>query len=609
MVVGLGTGALHSLKSVLVLVAMLGFGWLALPASARADEPKAAIQGVDNRELRRRIVEAVGTSDKPAENRFQAERRANDAAEAAVAVLRSEGYYDYDVVPEATDEDQPHAVVKITPGPRYKIAAPGLEWLRAPGEPAADKAAVAAIGLNPGEAGRAADVVAAEGRVVSALASQGYPDAKAGPRRVVVDHADQTVRPTFRIDAGPLVHMDGVEVTTAGRTRAEWVADLAPWKSGAVYRPELVAELERRLLETQVYDTVTVALSPPSHTVLGDRRPVVISLADRPRATVEAGAGWSTSEGFGVDAQYSRYNRLGLADTETAVLRYALLEKKLGFQIALPHWRTAGRTLTLGTDLYQQNTKAYDRTGVDLRADLKQRIGKTSFWNVGVSLEYDRNQQIDFDPRTRALIPADLRLEILTTTAGVSLDRSDDPLNPTRGWRVQGDVDPTFVTGDRSITFAKVQAQATGYLPLDKGARTVLAGRLRLGTILNGNLPAVPSDRRFYSGGGGSVRGFEYQGVGPRLPNGQPEGGLGLFETSFEVRRQVVGDWGAAAFVDAGSVAEKPAPDFSNLRASAGFGVRYRLPFAPLRADIAFPLDHRSGQPAFQLYISIGQAF
>ena len=119
----------------------------------------------------------------------------------------------------------------------------------------------------------------------------------------------------------------------------------------------------------------------------------------------------------------------------------------------------------------------------------------------------------------------------------------------------------------------------------------------------------MPSDRLFYSGGGGSVRGFTYQGVGPRLPDNTPRGGLSLFETSVELRQEVGRGFGAVVFLDAGSVGFQPTPDVSNLRYGAGIGVRYKLPFGPIRADVAFPLDKREGDADFQVYVSIGQAF
>jgi translocation and assembly module TamA len=137
----------------------------------------------------------------------------------------------------------------------------------------------------------------------------------------------------------------------------------------------------------------------------------------------------------------------------------------------------------------------------------------------------------------------------------------------------------------------------------------VLAGRLRIGSIIGGEELTVPSDRLFYSGGGGSVRGFEYQGAGPQLPDNTPRGGLSLFETSVEIRRNVWRNFQAVAFVDAGAIGFQATPNFNNLRYGAGVGVRYRLPFGPIRADIAFPLDRRDGDADFQIYVSIGQAF
>jgi translocation and assembly module TamA len=165
------------------------------------------------------------------------------------------------------------------------------------------------------------------------------------------------------------------------------------------------------------------------------------------------------------------------------------------------------------------------------------------------------------------------------------------------------------VSGDTSLAFLRLQSQVSAYLPVEDQGRTVIAGRLRLGAIGGGSFEGVPSDRRFFSGGGGSVRGYSYQGVGPRLPDNTPRGGLSLVETSLEVRRDLFGNFGAVVFVDGGAVGDNTAPDFSSVQWSVGAGVRYNLPFGPIRADIAIPLNKRDGDPGFQIYVSIGQAF
>ena len=131
----------------------------------------------------------------------------------------------------------------------------------------------------------------------------------------------------------------------------------------------------------------------------------------------------------------------------------------------------------------------------------------------------------------------------------------------------------------------------------------------------------VPRNRRFYAGGGGSVRGFEYQSISPRRTftelNDEGElvedferiGGRTLVEGSVEVRYKGEGPIGYVGFVDAGSVSREQASGLDDVRVGAGVGVRYYTSFAPLRADVAIPINPRSGDAAFQVYISIGQAF
>jgi len=591
------------------LAAFVAFGVLAAAVPALA-EPKAVLEGVEDADLRARIERAVGVIEAPPETRFQARRRAEEAAEDAIAALRSEGYYAYTVEPDVSDDEPPQAVVRITPGPRFLISSPTVNFAGAAPGTDAIEAARQALQLTPGQPGRAADVIAAEGRAVAALSARGYADARAAERQVVVDHADQTVRPSYNIDAGALVRMDGLRVTTEGRTNPAWVARLAPWRNGEVYDPEDVAELERRLLDTGVYDSVTVALSPREQTTAEGLRPVVISLADRPRSTLEAGASYSTSEGAGLDLIWNHYNRLGRADTISFEAHLAEIQSRAVARISLPHWRQPAQTLTAGVELLRDRTDAYDRDALLLRADIRRRIGKTSFYGVGAVIDVGQTAELVIDPNTQ--MPEKLRrnLAIVSVPLNLSLDFSDDPLDPKRGWRVSSEVQPAYSMGDESLWFIRAQAQGSIYLPLDSTGRTVAAGRLRIGSIWNGRVPEVPPAYRFFSGGGGSVRGFEYQGIGPRVPTTEvPRGGVSLVETSIELRRELFGDWGAAVFVDAGSVGTDPAPDFSIVQVAVGAGVRYRLPFGPIRADIAFPLDRERGQASFQVYVSLGQAF
>jgi translocation and assembly module TamA len=585
-----------------------------LSGPACAAEPKAVIEGELPPDLRAEIARAVGISDRPIENRFEARRRAREAAEDAIAVLRSEGFYAYDVEPDVGEGDAPKAIVKIAPGPRFVLGAARLDWVGPPPDPAAAAAAEAALALKPGQPGRAADVVSAEGRVVAAVQKRGYADVKAQPREVIVDHADRTVNPDYRISAGQIARLDGIQLTTNGRTHPEWLQNLAPWRSGAPYNPDDVAELERRLLDTGVYESVTVALAPADKLTPDGLRPVVVSVAERQKRTIEIGASYDTNEGVGLDAKWTRYNVLGRADTFSLLGRVSKIDSRIQADLSLPHWRTPQQTLATRAAIYRASTPAYDQEGVRVSADVTHRWGRNAtfgltgtYFTWGGSIDLSRTSEV----RIGSLTSLGRDIATFAGLVDMALDRSDDPLDPRRGWRVSTRVEPTLLTGVGVLPYLKVQGQVAGYLPFGLQENTVLAGRLRLGSILNGAVQDIPAPQRYYAGGGGSVRGFGYQEVGPRLSDNTPQGGLSLAEASLEVRHRLSGPWGVVAFLDAGAIGGGQFPSFRarDFSVGAGLGVRYNLGFGPIRVDVATPVTSRRGQAPFQIYVSIGQSF
>jgi translocation and assembly module TamA len=583
-----------------------------LACPAKAAEPKAQIEGTLAPDLRAAVIRAVGDADRPIENRFEARRRAREAAEDAIAVLRSEGYYAYDVEPDVGEGDAPKALVKITPGPRFVLGAAHIDWLGAAPDPASMAAAQSAMSLRPGQPGRAAEVVAAEGRVVAAVQKRGYADAKPQPREVVVDHADDTVSPDYRIAAGALVRLDSIRLTTKGRTHPEWLQNLAPWRHGAAYDPDQVAELERRLLDTGVYESVTVSLAPDTDITPDGLRPVVVSLAEREKRTLELGASYDTTDGLGLDAKWTRYSLLGRADTFSVLGRVSNLDSRVELDLSLPHWLTPQQTLALRTAVYRTNTPAFDQEGVMASADVTHRWGRNAtfgltgtYFTWGGSIDISRTAELG----VQTLTPLGRDLVTLAGLADMALDRSDDPLNPRRGWRISVRIEPTLLTGDGVLPYVKLQGQISGYLPFDVNGDTVLAARLHMGAISDGSVGDIPAPQRLYAGGGGSVRGFGFQEVGPRLSDNTPEGGLSLMETSLELRHRLTEKWGVVAFIDAGTVGTAQFPSFRDLSIGAGLGVRYNLGFGPIRVDLATPVTSARGEAPLQIYVSIGQSF
>jgi len=580
-----------------------------MPTTAAPSEPRAALQGEMEKPVRTEIERAIGAAKGAPGSRVDARRRAREAAQAAIAVLRSEGYYDYQVEPAIGEGDTPAAIVRVTAGPRTLLGPTTVVWNGAPPDAASTTAAVKTLDLAPGAPARAGAVIAAEGRVVAVLRERGYADAAIRPRRVVVDHAGHLMQPTLEFAAGPLARLDGVKVVGRTRLHRRWVTRLKAWRTNDVYSPARVAKLDQRLRDTGVFRSVSVSLAPADQAVSGER-PVLVDVTDRAPHTIELGGGYSTSEGAGIEARWLTYNRLGLADTLTLTGRLAQIQQKLDAELDVPDWIGLDQVVKVGADIFGDDTPAYDDAGLGFRADVVHNYTRTTSTTLGVSAEaVDTSEKEHINPNGLG-IGANLKLAVFSTTGAFTLDKSNDPLNPTRGWRLTAEADPTYVAGDRNLPFLKLVAQATAYQGFGIDDSTVLAGRVRMGSILGGgDVLQIPDDLRFYAGGGGSVRGFNYQGVGPELANGEPLGGVSLFESSLEVRQHVTGPWGLVGFVDAGSVGPTYAPDFNLLQVGAGLGVRYNLGFGPLRFDIATPVTRRKGDPWGQVYLSIGQSF
>jgi translocation and assembly module TamA len=145
---------------------------------------------------------------------------------------------------------------------------------------------------------------------------------------------------------------------------------------------------------------------------------------------------------------------------------------------------------------------------------------------------------------------------------------------------------------------------------LDNAKRYVFAARGRAGTLLGAERDALPSTKRLYSGGGGSVRGYESRFIGPLDFRGDPIGGRSVLEASVEMRIRIGESLGIVPFIDAGTVSKAIIPDFDDdVQIAAGLGLRYYTIIGPIRADLAVPINPREEDSQYQFYISIGQAF
>lgn len=190
-------------------------------------------------------------------------------------------------------------------------------------------------------------------------------------------------------------------------------------------------------------------------------------------------------------------------------------------------------------------------------------------------------------------------------------DTRDNATDARKGVLGRLAVTPYSETFGEGGYFIKTLATGQTYFSSsDIKYKPTFAMRFSVGSIAGQTGENIPSDIRFYGGGSGSVRGYGYKNLGPRL-NGQPIGGSSIIESSLELRLRFTETIGGAVFLDAGNSFAEQIPQFGGkLYYGAGAGVRYYSPLGPLRLDVAVPVNGDDiDQKGYQLYVSIGQAF
>jgi translocation and assembly module TamA len=514
-------------------------------------------------------------------------------------LLKSAGYFGAQVMTTIDSKAEPVEVTfKVESGPAYRLKS--LEILtatesreRPPELPGAKE-----LGFALGEPVRAGSLVEGEVKLLSLLRGRGFPFPEITERRAVVDHDDHSLEVTFVLAPGPEARFGPTTIHGLDSVEHDLVEGKIPWRQGDRYNGDLVAKLQRRLSETGLFSVVQVTPAPSLEE--GGELPVSVTVTEGKQRTVSAGVGYRTDEGFGTTASWEHRNLFQRGERLALNAKVSDLVRALETTFRKPTLGREERRLILGLRLAEEYPEAYSSRSVASTARLEQDIAKgmTVGGGVGFKLSHVRQQG---EEKSFASLSFPLSL---------GWDASNDLLNPTRGGRLVVQFAPyqDLITTD--LRFLKMYASTTHYLEATNAPSLVLAGRAAAGTIMGASRFSIPADERFYAGGGGSIRGYPYQTVGP-LVDEKPVGGRSVAELSLEARLRVTERFGLVAFVDGGTAFATGLFESSEtFRWGTGAGVRYFTPIGPFRLDVGFPLDRRSGvDDSFQLYVSLGQAF
>lgn len=576
-----------------------------------------AIHGEMPEPLRDLLLSASGaeqlTGRPPAGELILRRRAESDIAELQKA-LRSEGYYAGNVSFTIEGDTAPrppvnavagfvvparaHLVFDVDPGPLYRIVRADIE---VENPDATFKAPTPAdVGIAIGDPAAAQHVLDAEARLLAQTMRQARPLAKLGPRRAVIDNDTRQMEVTLRVTPGPKADFGAITFAGDSGIKEHFLRRRLPFATGDAFDQELVDKGRTSLVQTNLFSIVQVNIG----TELDDqgRVPVTYDVTPRLHRSIGGGLGYQTDIGFDVHAFWENRNLFGAGERLRAEAIWGQSDQEITLTFRKPDIFVPRLALLAEAGAASTHTDAYDSDSVRAGTGLEYAFTEHVTGTLGVAYRYARIKEKDEDEQTYGLI---------SFPATLDWDFSDNLLDPSTGGRVKLFGSPYFDTLGIGTRFYKTQLTHTRYFSLIDEHRLVLALRGSLGAMDGASRNDIPADERFYSGGGGSVRGIGYQLAGPLDDDDEPLGGRSLTEFSVELRSRFTESIGGVAFLDGGSVFDNAFPDFEDaLRLGTGVGLRYITPIGPLRFDIGVPVDRRRGvDDAYQFYISIGQAF
>jgi translocation and assembly module TamA len=530
-------------------------------------------------------------------------------------VLDSAGYYDGSVAitidgKPIDDPDLPARIAAFpgaTPIPvRVTLKRGPLFHLgRVTIQGAVPAAARAAFRLQSGQPARAADVLAAGARLQTALLDQGYPFAKVAVPAAFETPAQHSIDVTYTVTTGPRVDIGAITIAGLRTVHEPFVRRELALHAGQPFNPNSIETARQSLAGLGLFSSVQAV--PATRLAPDGRLPITFTVREGPPRTVSFTAGYATDTGGLLGASWTHHNLLGNGETLTLSAAATGLggssSTGLGYNVGttytLPAFLDRSQSLSFNLGAVKQDFTAYDQTALLAGTTLTRKIGTHWSVNVGLSgtIEQDEQEAVTRD------------YDLIQLPLGLTYDSTNSLFDPTRGLRAHATITPTESLLAPSATFTILQVSGSTYLDLTGRGRSVIALRALVGSVEGATTFELPPDQRFYAGGSATLRGYDYQSVGPQFADGTPAGGTAIDAGTIEYRQRFGHSFGTALFVDAGQVDAASSPFQGALKVGAGIGLRYYTAIGPIRVDVAVPLVKEPHSGAFQVYIGIGQAF
>jgi translocation and assembly module TamA len=514
------------------------------------------------------------------------EYRFDSAPREIRAALRPFGFYhaEIDGTLDLSDEDCWEAEFRIEPGEPVLFGEIRTEVLGAEEDLPRFRKLLLDADMRSGEPLRHGYYEQLKNQLMVLARELGFFDARFSASELRVDPAQGTADVTLVLEIGERYRFGDLHIT--GDVLEESVTRrFVEFERGLPFDQRFIRSLRSDLIQGGYFGSVEVR----TELVDGKTVDVHLTVTEARRVRYGVGVGYGTDTGVIVrgDMEIRRVNRRGHrleVETELSTVR-----QNVTFDYRIPGRRPQKDFYSVYGGVNRRDSDAVEsvaaKVGVRHNRFHTPRISSAPF----IEYLHEWFVQDGVWEKQQALVPG-----------YAAVFREAGPgARPSRGWRLKLEVAGAheYVLSDSS--FLRLWGIGKAIIPVSERGRLIFRGEL--GWMETDDILTVPPAWRFYAGGDSSVRGYDYQALGPLDDEERAIGGSQVMTGSVEADWRIRERWSGAVFVDAGNVGEGDLT--RDLPWSLGFGARWYSPMGPIRVDLAFP---QQGGNDFRLHVSMG---
>ena len=423
-------------------------------------------------------------------------------------------------------------------------------------------------------------------RLLALAQERGYAEARFVANRIDVYPDAGAADVTLEFDSGPRYVFGNVEFSQ-GVLDEVLLERYYEFHRGDPYDRAKLADLYTALTNSGYFNTVDVRPLPGDP--LTREIPISVNLTGVRRRAINYGVGFSTDTGPRI--RFGRLNRrVDTRGTQSSINgQLSPVISEITYNRRFPYGNPRTEWVSLDVGFKHEETETAISDSVELGG--RRVIARRATWQ--------EIQFVNYTVEDFTVGETDSRSRLLTPGIGWFKVQADNTLRPTRGYRLGLELSGAADSLGSDASFGRVQATAKWVHSFRRNTRILL--RAQLGSIWSSDFEALPPSIRFFAGGDSSIRGFEFESLGPVDENGDVVGGERLAVASAEYEVPFSASWSGAVFVDSGNAFNDTEFD---ARTGAGFGVRWRSPLGPIRFDVAWPVNDVEKSP--RLHVSLG---